>query len=1080
MGSESKFVWIPASNRYSLDPMRPRMCVNCQWFATAQRPATAMEGMGMTRSRILMSVLALACLAIPTTVRAQSAFAGVVKDTSGAVLPGVTVEASSPALIEGVRSVTTDGNGLYRIENLRPGVYTLSFGLPGFSTVKREGVELASNFTATINADMKVGAVEETITVSAESPVVDVSTNTKAQVLSRDVLDAVPSAHTIQSVGALVVGVALTAPDVGGSQAMQQTYFTVHGLGAAQTTVMIDGMIVNGLQGDGAIQSYLNEGANQEMVYQTGGGTVDSPTGGVKINLVPKEGGNRFSGSLFEGYESSSLQANNLTPELAAGGVKTVDKIGKYNDTDFTQGGPIKQDKLWFFGSLRLFTVNKPISNTFVSDGTPAGIAACQAGLAGKGPLCTQGVDPQHQYSGLGRVTWQISPRNKLSGYYDRVHKARGAAMNPGDDQTTSSVVWNSPLYTTNSLKFTSTVSSRLLIEGGYSGNLERYNNLYQPGLLQPADSILGAHKVDAGAGYTWGVAAAQYGSYPDRYNAQASASYVTGTNSIKVGFQDSMGHYNQNSQANASLYQNYVQQGGFETPQSVTVYALPARWEESLNANLGIYGQDSLTLKRLTVTFGGRWEYISEVINGQAQQIGRFDNIPAFADQQMPKWKNFSPRTGVVYDLLGDGKTALKFGFNRYEAAATTTLASLYDPANGLGISATLPWTDVNHNDVAVGAPGCVYLTANCGINFATLPSNFGTVSLAQPDPNLTRPYVYQYNTGVTREILRGVSVSFDWFHTIDKNFMERNNINRPGTYANGVVTNPSYRAFQIFSPLDGTPLTIYDVANAAVGTQAATNIDSNDPNLTAKYDSFEFGANARLPHGARISGGFGTDRTIANTCSAAANNPNFLISIGGTNYCDQSLSGIPWRTGIKLAGTFPLPLGVILSGSYQGLPGYILGTSALTSGGAGAPNFTSLSGVASAFTVNGATRYAQCPGNSAAAGCVVGALIAPGMLSSLTVPIAPPGTVLTPRTNQVDLSIGKRVTLGRLKIEPKLDVFNALNTDAYFTVRSTTFTPIAAGVTPTGLQGSGGSFLQPGSIIQGRILRLAAVVNW
>src|SRR5205814_7516866 len=192
-----------------------------------------------------------------------------------------------------------------------------------FSSVKKDGIDLASNFTATINADLKVGAVEETVTVSGESPVVDVQSNAKAQVLSRDVLDAVPSAHTIQSVGQLVVGVSLTAPDVGGSQAMQQTYFTVHGLGAAQTTVMIDGMIVNGLQGDGAIQSYLNEGANQEMVYQTGGGTVDSPTGGVKINLVPKEGGNRFSGSLFEGYESSKIQSDNLTSALAAAGVKT-------------------------------------------------------------------------------------------------------------------------------------------------------------------------------------------------------------------------------------------------------------------------------------------------------------------------------------------------------------------------------------------------------------------------------------------------------------------------------------------------------------------------------------------------------------------------------------------------------------------------------------------------------------------------------------------------------------------------------------------------------------------------------------
>src|SRR5438477_4884216 len=274
----------------------------------------------MTRSRIAMLfVVAAAWLALPATARAQSAFAGTVKDATGAVLPGVTVEASSPALIERVRSATTDANGTYKIENLRPGTYSITFNLTGFSSVKKDGIELASNFTATINADLKVGAVEETVTVSGESPVVDVQSNAKAQVLSRDVLDAVPSAHTIQSVGQLVVGVTLTAPDVGGSQAMQQTYFTVHGLGAAQTSVLMDGMIINGLQGDGAIQSYLNDAGNQEMNYQTGGGSGDSPTGGVKLNMIPREGGNRFSGSMFLGVEN--WQSDNFTQELKDKGV---------------------------------------------------------------------------------------------------------------------------------------------------------------------------------------------------------------------------------------------------------------------------------------------------------------------------------------------------------------------------------------------------------------------------------------------------------------------------------------------------------------------------------------------------------------------------------------------------------------------------------------------------------------------------------------------------------------------------------------------------------------------------------------
>jgi hypothetical protein len=1019
----------------------------------------------------MLFVVALTALALPTTARAQSAFAGVVKDTTGAVLPGATVEASSPVLIERVRSATTDANGAYKIENLRPGTYTLTFNLTGFSTVKKDGIELASNFTATINADLKVGAMEETVTVSGESPVVDVQSNVKAQVLPREVLDAVPSAHTLQSVGQLVVGVTLTAPDVGGSQAMQQTYFTVHGLGAAQTSVLIDGMIVNGLQGDGAIQSYLNEGANQEMVYQTGGGNVDAPTGGVKINLVPKEGGNRFSGSLFEGYESRRFQASNGNDFLYTHGVTSLDQIGTYSDTDFTQGGPIKKDMLWFFFSGRLFTVNKPIASTIVGDGSSAGALACYTGARS----CAQGVDEQHQYSALARLTWQMSPRNKLSAYMDRIHKVRGAAMDPGDDQATSSVRWNSPNYTTATVKYTSTVSSRLLIEGGYSTNIERYNNLYAEGVEKPygsAEWLATARHYDSTFGRRWVAADAVTGQYPDRYNAQGSASYITGTHSFKFGFQDSWGVFNHVSRRNGDLYQNYQTVAGVLTPQTVTVYNTPVWSAERLSANLGLYGQDVWTLRRVTFTIGGRWEYVKEEVIGQPAQNGRFGHELAFDDVPMPIWKSFSPRTAAVIDVFGTGKTAVRLGYNRYQAAATTTLASLYNPV--APTSQSLPWTDLNVDDIAQGERGCVYLTAGCEINFATLPSTFGIISLASPDAELKRPFVDQYNVGVTHEILRGVSLSAEWFHNDSKNVMLRTNVLRPGVVnGDGTVTNPSYRPVTVFSPLDGAPITVYDVT--AASASQTRNVDTNDSGLTQGYNAFEFNFNARLGKGARLFGGTATDRTVANTCAAAATNPNFLLTIGGVNYCDQTNSGIPWRTQWKIAATYPLPWwGIVLSGSYQGLPGYLLGTQALTAGGAGNPNFTDISGRGTNMTVTSSTRYAVCPGNSASQGCVVGGLIAPGALSTLTVPLVPPGVEQTPRLNQVDFSIGKRFQVGNFRFDPKIDLFNALNSSDYFTVRTTTFTPTATAAA------SAGTYMYPGSILQGRLLRIAAVVNW
>ncbi len=259
------------------------------------------------------TVAILAVSLLPATAHAQSTLTGVVKDTSGAVMPGVTVEASSPVLIEKTRSVVTDETGGYRIVDLRPGIYTLTFTLEGFSQVKREGLELPSNFTMTVNADLKVGALEETLTVTGSSPIVDVQSTTKSQVLNRDALDAIPTGRTIQGMGQLITGVSLNQPDIGGSKAMQQTYMSAHGAGSSQTTVQVDGLIVNGIDVDGAVQSYFNSSMSQEMVYTTSGASADVAGGGVRLNMIPRDGGNKPSGSLFLGDQRKSFQSNNVT-----------------------------------------------------------------------------------------------------------------------------------------------------------------------------------------------------------------------------------------------------------------------------------------------------------------------------------------------------------------------------------------------------------------------------------------------------------------------------------------------------------------------------------------------------------------------------------------------------------------------------------------------------------------------------------------------------------------------------------------------------------------------------------------------
>jgi hypothetical protein len=775
--------------------------------------------------------------------------------------------------------------------------------------------------------------------------------------------------------------------------------------------------------------------------------------------MVPKEGGNSFHGSFFGGFESSRLQSDNLSPFLASHGVRVVDKIGTYRDIDVTLGGPIKKDRLWFFTSGRLFTVNKPIANAFwIPQGRT--YAECVNGII----ACKQAVDDQTINSVLLRLTWQVSPRNKLAAYMDRLFKTRDRDVQPGDDPATSGWRWNSPIYLTNTIKWTSTVTNRLLLEVGYSSNLERYNNLYEPGVRKPYGSpewYAGARHADSVLGTSSNAALYERGVYPDRYNLQGAVSYVVGAHNIKVGFQDSWGPFRRTAYANADLYQNYLN----GVPSTVTLLPTPARWQERLNANLGIYAQDAWTIRRMTVTYGLRWEYVSEQIVGQPAQSGRFANIPTFRDIPLPIWRSFSPRTAIVYDLFGHGKTALRFGFNRFEMAATTTIAELYDPANVAAVQATAAWTDLNKDDIAQGAPGCVYLTPGCEINFANVPKDFGTISLAKFDPKLKRPHTYSYNLGVTHELFPGVAVTAEWFHGSLRNILERNNVLRPGRLTGPeTVDNPNYRPVTVFSPIDGRAITVYDPVSAAV-QQAVAYVDTNDPRLKQSYNGFEFNFNAKLPRGGRVFGGSATDRTISNSCSAAATNPNIL------NFCDQSKSGIPWRTQFKLVGTYPLPWwGLQLSGSLQALPGYVLGTSALSQGGVAGPNLTTPSGSSTVFTVTPSTRYTVCPGNAAAAGCVVGAVVIPGMnQASLNVPLIAPGTEMTPRINQVDFSISKRINFERLRLEPKIDLFNAFNSSDYYTVRSLVYSTAP-----------GATYKQPGSILQGRIVRLAAVVNW
>src|SRR5688500_12192102 len=276
---------------------------------------------------LVFSQIVLVVLLFPAVAHAQSAFSGVVRDTSGAVLPGVTVEASSNVLIEKTRSAVTDGEGRYSIVDLRPGTYTVVFTLTGFNTFRRDALELPSNFTMTINADLRVGSLEESITVTGDAPVVDVQSTQRTQVLNRDLLDSLPSARNYSGLAALMPGVRMSNTDVGGNQQMEQIYMTVHGSRQTDTTVQVDGLMLNSLMNDGQVQAYFSDAANAEVSYQTSGVGAEVSGGGVRINMIPKEGGNRVSGSAFAGGTNGSWQSSNVTQELRDKGLVSGDRV---------------------------------------------------------------------------------------------------------------------------------------------------------------------------------------------------------------------------------------------------------------------------------------------------------------------------------------------------------------------------------------------------------------------------------------------------------------------------------------------------------------------------------------------------------------------------------------------------------------------------------------------------------------------------------------------------------------------------------------------------------------------------------
>ena len=830
--------------------------------------------MAMWKQRVLAAVLGALLWSGAAWAQSATSITGTVKDASGAVLPGVTVEAASAALIEKVRTAATSEGGQYRIIDLRPGTYDVTFTLPGFNTVKREGVVLTTDFTAQVNIEMKVGAIEETLTVTGASPVVDVQNAQVQQQITRETLDLLPTGRSAWSLAKVLPGITSSGTDVGGSGGFQSLTVNVHG-SKGDNVYQIDGMTVQSGIGNGTAVQYYNDGQFEEYTYTTSAIPAEVAFGGVRVQMTSKDGGNTFKGYGLAQY--APWQTSNYSSELATAGLRTPDRTIRIWDTQASLGGPIKRDKLWFFATNRYNGGDFLIGNSFYRD--PAQCTELER------PYDCQGIDDNWIESAVARLTYQMTPKNKFAGFYSKENKYRGhreiaAGVSP---EATTPQITN--LSYSAQVKWTAPLSDRFLIDVGVSQYYLSYDFKYQDNVLPGAVA-----KTDLTLQTTWGARPGGFftrGGYK-RYHI-ANVSYVTGAHNLKAGIQ-----YN-----HATEYSFYdvrlghvVQQYRNGVPSSVLVDNTPVNNKPG-HDEFGAFVQDSWTFDRLTVSPGIRWDWFHPWVAEQTASAGRWVPERRFAaNNDLVAFKNVSPRISAVYDVFGDGRTAVKASFGQYIAIQGNTAADNYNPSGVVTNQRT--WTDRNGDDIAQDSE----------IGPSTV-SNFGTRAPRFQDPNLGRPRNYELAASIQREVLPRMQLGLGFFR---RTFMD--------IYAqdNTLVSPSDYTPLSIADPRDaGQTITIYNLNREKLGL---TNpVDFNSKENREWWNGIELSGNGRLGDSGRLYAGITMGANTQNLCDV--DDPNQL------RYCERDAK---WLPQYKVGGSMGLPWGVYASGTFSSFPGAAL----------------------------------------------------------------------------------------------------------------------------------------------------------
>ncbi len=971
------------------------------------------------------------------------------------------MEVASPALIEKVRTAVTNDEGRYSIVSLRPGTYTVTFTLPGFGVVKQEGIELTSDFTANVNADMKVGTLEETITVTGESPIVDTQAITQRHVMTRDVLDALPTGRNIQAVGIMIPGTALAlggggalSRDVGGSGSLQQSPLQYRGSG--DTVQTIEGLRLNNLCAQGAYSGvYWNDASFEELSYVTGADSAEMGQGGMRVNMVPRDGANQFRGQLMGNFAgdwgsdncdsggigqacsrsnlsgSRSFNANNFLTN-----VSVIEKIWDFNPS---LGGPILRDKLWFNYTFRHQGVEKTVANSY-ADLNPSQFIY-------EPDFSSPGIDDGRIVSNAVRVSWAASGKDKLSVYHDNQRKYRDHwginATRPPD----ATAIQVTPTSFVNVTKWTRTHTNRLLLEAGFGIYNQEYTELYQPIVTGLEEKVWDLEAIRRSTVYN--VIDTSNNQQTNAFSAPAdhfsvlrtfmgAASYVTGSHNFRFGATLSNGDWRL-----IEAWTGDVQPINFNggAPQSATL-RLPRDMRNGIKRDLGLFVQDRWTFSRITLNLGLRYDQFI----GETRESEVLPNRFTFTDLangvkygecpdgkagrgcygEVQNWKDISPRVGFAMDVFGDGRTALKASVARYVAGQNVAVAREINPVEGLTSTDTRTWTDRDGNRLPLDASGAIQIDE---LAPSTSTATFGrNVSTTSYDPGVLngwhkRGYNMEYTIAAQHQLADRVSVNGGYYRREFGNQTFTDDLRFDASSYNYFCLNapsdgdlPGGGGYQVCGLPDLKP----EIFALNLPQNSLIRFSDDVGGETNIYQGFDINLEGRFRNGAFLKGGIGATTRTFDQCNLLAAGPEAttvaLTSLGtetysdGTNYCHREY---PYRPDVKLSGNYPLPWGIQLAGTYQFSRG-------VQTGGAGPA-------ILASYTLSNAL-VTPIKG-SAWTG-----------VASRTVALIREGLEYGEHNlSQLDIRLGKRFEVGRARLRVDFDLYNVFNSSWPYTVTNT-----------------------------------------